>query len=144
MERLKSWFKIWMPRPSSSEKGFVSPSERIAELEAHCADLTERLRWTDEKLRERSELLYTLQQQYSTEHFSLYESTRDLKAERMRNAGAYAGLDTILSRARELQSRIRDLKGRLRRHEAVEDRHFDDAPILIEDQPTLKDYDDRP
>jgi len=75
--------------------------------------------------------LYELQQAYSSEHFALQESMRDLKTERLRNAGAYAGLETTLGRARTLQSRIADLKERLRRYETVDDEFFDSEPILI-------------
>lgn len=107
--------------------------DALSELQVHCSDLEERLRWCDSQLRERTEKLYALQQQYSTEHFTLYESMRDLKTERLRNAGAYASLDTILMRARQLQDRIHDLKIRLCRHEDVEDLYFDTEPIFIED-----------
>ena len=81
------------------------------------------------ELRER---LYELQQQYSSEHFELQTCMRDLQTERLRNAGAYATLDITLERARALQARIADLKERLRRHETVEDEHFDSAPIRLE------------
>ncbi len=76
--------------------------------------------------------LYELQQHYSSEHFALAESLRNLKIERMRNAGAYAQLEWTMGRARALQSRIADLKSRLRRYEQVEDEEFDDAPILAD------------
>ena len=135
MKRLADWWNARKRDYTSPKQTQAAPFERIAELQSRCADLEERLRWSEEKLRERSERLYDLQRQYSTEHFSLYESMRDLKTERLRNAGAYASLDTILSRARDLQSRIADLKRRLRAHEAVDDLHFDDEPIFIDEPP---------
>jgi chromosome segregation ATPase len=110
-----------------------STSDALGELHRRCADLQERLQWCDQQLQERTEKLYDLQRQYSTEHFNLYESIRDLKTERLRNAGAYASLDNILVRAKQLQERIAHLKARLRQHEAVEDLYFDTEPIFIED-----------
>jgi chromosome segregation ATPase len=59
-----------------------STSDALGELHRRCADLQERLQWCDQQLRERTEKLYDLQRQYSTEHFNLYESMRDLKTER--------------------------------------------------------------
>ncbi|HTU69973.1 MAG TPA: hypothetical protein VMF11_06595 [Candidatus Baltobacteraceae bacterium] len=97
------------------------------------AALAQRLHAAEQRLSERSERLYELQQHYSSEHFALQESMRNLKIERMRNAGAYAQLEWTMKRARALQSRIGDLKNRLRRYETVEDEEFDTAPILIED-----------
>lgn len=79
-----------------------------------------------------TERLYELQQHYSSEHFELQQCMRELKTERFRNAGAYSALDLTLKRARALQGRIADLKRRLQRHEAVEDEHFDSAPIRLE------------
>ena len=129
--RMKAWWHRLSRRPAAE----TSPSlhDRTAELEARCAELEERLRWNDDMLRRRTALLYDLQRQYATEHFNLHESVRDLKIERFRNAGAYTSRGVILNRARELQTRIRDLKQRLRAHESVEDLYFDDAPIFIED-----------
>jgi hypothetical protein len=63
---------------------------------------------------------------------------RDLKIERMRNAGAFGALSTTMERARVLQARIAKLKDRLRQHELVEDEHFDTEPIRIE-QPRIDD-----
>jgi hypothetical protein len=103
-------------------------------LRERCADLEERLRNSEASLRERSHAFYDLQQQYSKEHFELFESMRNLKIERMRNAGAYAGLDVVLGRAKGLQERIADLKARLRRYERVDDRHEDTA-VLVGDEP---------
>lgn len=119
-------------RRRSSGDATASSSD-LAELQARCMDLEERLHWCDQQLRERSDKLYALQQQYSTEHFTLYESMRDLKTERLRNAGAYASLDNILARAKQLQGRIEHLKSRLRQYEHVDDLYFDTEPIFIED-----------
>jgi len=91
-----------------------------------------RLHEAEQSLAEKSSRLYELQQHYSSEHFALQESMRNLKIERMRNAGAYAQLEWTMKRARALQSRIAELKARLRLHEAVEDEEFDTAPIRIE------------
>lgn len=118
-------------RRSAADSG--ASAEAFTELQARCADLEERLHWCDQQLRERSDKLYALQQRYSTEHFSLYESMRDLKTERLRNAGAYASLDNILARATQLQERIEQLKSRLRQYEHVDDLYFDTEPIFIED-----------
>ncbi|MGH7706706.1 MAG: hypothetical protein ACREM6_02080 [Vulcanimicrobiaceae bacterium] len=51
----------------------------------------------------------------------------------MRVAGANAGRNIILQRCRALQDRIAELKARLRGYENVEDWHFDDAPIVIDE-----------
>lgn len=101
-------------------------------LEEECADLRTRLTDSEARLEARTSLLYNLQQQYSSEHFDLQKCMRDLKTEEMRNAGAYASLETTLGRARALQRRISHLKERLRKYETVEDEHFDSAPIRIE------------
>lgn len=103
-----------------------------SELEARCRDLEERLRWSDEKLKERSGRLYDLERHYAVEHFQLQESMRNLNIERLRNAGAFADRDIILRRAKELQARIGELKARLRKHEHVEDLLFDEAPIVAD------------
>jgi hypothetical protein len=108
-------------------------ARQIAELENRCRDLEERLRWSSEKLKERSGRLYELERHYASEHFELQESMRNLKIERLRNAGALADRDIILQRAKELQVRIAELKARLRNYEEVEDLFFDRAPIVKND-----------
>ncbi len=50
---------------------------------------------------------------------------RNLKIERMRNAGALADRDLLLSRVTVLQERVQELKRRLRGHEPVDDRDCD-------------------
>lgn len=75
--------------------------------------------------------LYELQRLYASEHFKLQETMRELATERRRNAGAYAGVEILLQRARELQARIAELKERLRTHETVDDLRIDSAPIAI-------------
>lgn len=107
---------------------------QINDLESRCSRLQERLDASDASLKQRSELLYSLQQQYATEHFNLQESMRNLKIERMRNAGLFADRDIILQRAKGLQERILDLKRRLRQYEDVEDVLFDESPIVAESQ----------
>jgi esterase/lipase superfamily enzyme len=102
-------------------------------LRARIAELEERLRSSQATARERSEALYVLQRQYSSEHFGYAESMRNLNIERMRNAGAYAAQDIMLSRYQSLQARIAGLKGRLRAHEHVDDLHEDDAPIVLDE-----------
>lgn len=114
----------------------TDPERLASDPEARCQDLEERLRRSEERLRERSEMLYELQQHYSVEHFSLHESMRNLSIERMRNAGMFADRDIVLSRARLLQSRIVELKERLRKYESVEDQIFDQQPIVIEHKPS--------
>lgn len=114
--------------PSTSPAG----DNELEALRERCADLESRLRQSEAQLRERTERLYALQQQYSSEHFSLHESARNLKIERMRNAGAYAATDVVLGRARALQHRIACLKERLRRYESVEDEEFDSGPLVID------------
>ena len=111
-------------------------ADRLAALEGECEELRHRVSEADERGRARSELFMSLQSQYSVEHFELQESMRNLKIERMRNAGMFADRDIVLRRAKALQARIRSLKERLRRHETVEDEHFDDAPIVIENKGT--------
>jgi hypothetical protein len=76
--------------------------------------------------------LYELQKLYASEHFKLQEAMRDLATERRRNAGAYAGVEILVRRARDLQARIAELKERLRRHESVDDSYIDTAPIRRE------------
>lgn len=107
-------------------------TDEILSLKTHCEEVTERLQTSERRLRERGELLYELQKQYASEHFELQESLRNLRIERLRNAGLFADRDIILRRAEDLQSRIAELKGRLRRHEAVEDQFFDYTPIVAE------------
>lgn len=104
----------------------------ITKLQDRCRDLEERLHRSDEQLKKRSGRLYELERQYAVEHFELRESMRNLKIERLRNAGAFADRDIILRRAKELQTRIVELKKRLRSYEDVEDVHFDEAPIVAD------------
>ncbi len=108
-------------------------ADQVAELQERCRDLEARLQWANEKLQERSGRLYEIERHYASEHFELQESMRKLKTERMRNAGAFAGREVILGRAKELQARIAELKTRLRQHETVEDLFFDDAAIVLDD-----------
>lgn len=103
---------------------------RIETLSAQRNDFETRLHESDDRAKARSELLYDIEKHYSSEHFSLQESMRNLNIERMRNAGAFADREVILERAVQLQERIKDLKIRLRVHEDVEDLYFDDAPIV--------------
>jgi nucleotidyltransferase/DNA polymerase involved in DNA repair len=124
----------WLGLREGSSLQATSQRDELERLRARCADLEERLRLSEERLRERTASLYELQKQYSTEHFGLHESMRSLKIERMRNAGAYAGLQIVLERARTLQARIAELKRRLRDYERVEDRYEDDAPVVLEDE----------
>ncbi|HEY1729409.1 MAG TPA: hypothetical protein VGG22_13605 [Candidatus Baltobacteraceae bacterium] len=116
-----------------SREDVVSTDDDPQPLRARIADLEERLRSSEAMVRERSETLYDLQRQYSAEHFDYAESMRNLNIERMRNAGAYAAKDIIVSRYQLLQTRIAALKRRLRVHEHVDDLREDDAPILIEE-----------
>jgi hypothetical protein len=108
---------------------------RCEPLEMRYRDLERRLQDAEDRLRERGALLYELQQHYSAEHFGFQESMRNLNIERLRNAGAFADRDVLIARAKLLQSRIQELKERLRRHEPVEEQEFDQSPILIEKEP---------
>jgi len=117
---------------AARERATNAEASRIAELESRCKDLEERLRWCNERLKERSGRLYEIERHYASEHFALQESMRNLNIERMRNAGAFADRDVILGRAKALQSRIRELKARLCKYEAVEDLFFDEASIVVE------------
>ena len=126
---VRKWWQAMIPGSPVPD-----PIDTALFYRERCRELEERLQWSDQQLRLRSEKLYELQQQYSTEHFMLSESMRDLKTERLRNGGAYASVDTILSRAKLLQSRIHELKVRLRQYEDVEDLYFDTQPILLEDK----------
>lgn len=121
---------------SAQDGGSTANRDDVACVQAECADLQERLRVAEEKLQERSEALYLLQKDYSREHFELFESERKLKIERMRNAGAYSGLEVVIERARALQARISGLKERLREYERVEDQYEDEAPIVLENETT--------
>lgn len=58
-----------------------APTYEIARC-ARCDDLERRLADADAALKQRSQLLYDLQKQYSSEHLSLCESARDLRTER--------------------------------------------------------------
>jgi hypothetical protein len=71
------------------------------------------------------EHLYELQRHYSSEHFALQESMRNLKIERMRNAGAFADRELLQSRGETVRERISELKARLLKYEPVEDRVCD-------------------
>ena len=104
----------------------------IDSLREAVRSLEDRLRDSETRLRERTEALYEMQRQYSSEHFELVESMRNLKIERMRNAGAYAAQDVLLERYRRLQARIEELKRRLRQYETVEDLNDDRAPAIAE------------
>jgi hypothetical protein len=128
---LRRWLGISGESPHVAAPS--SDRDEIARLRAQCTDLEERLRASEQRLRERTEALYDLQKDYSTEHFQLFESARNLKIERMRNAGAYSGMEVVLERARALQARIAELKRRLRDYESVDDQYEDDAPIVIEE-----------
>jgi hypothetical protein len=123
--KLTRWLRIGHQTAPSESGELAAPC-------AKCAELEDRLRSSEAHLRERTEALYDLQKQYSSEHFDLAESMRNLKIERMRNAGAFAGRDIMLDRSRALQARIADLKDRLRAYESVEDFHEDTAPVIIE------------
>lgn len=124
-------FKRWLGIASPSARG-ESASE-APPLHEEMRALEERLRACESQLRERTEALYAMQRQYSAEHFELAESMRNLKIERMRNAGAYAAQDVVLERYRRLQARTEELKRRLRQYETVHDLHEDSAPIVIEE-----------
>jgi chromosome condensin MukBEF ATPase and DNA-binding subunit MukB len=104
--------------------------ERLLAAERERDRALEELAENRDALHERTERLYELQQHYSSEHFGFQESMRELKIERLRNAGTVASHEIALARARDLQHRIASLKERLRRYEAVENEHFDDAPIV--------------
>ena len=101
-------------------------------LYEECALLAGRLLEAERNLTDTRLRLYDLQQHYAAEHFSLYERTRNLTIERLRNAGAYSQVRATLERSALLQQRIADLKTRLRKHEPVDDWEFDERPILIE------------
>ena len=122
------------PQNGPSEKFVRNDDVEALRLERDA--LAQNLAASEARLRERSELLYETQQQYSSEHFEFQRCMRDLKIERLRNAGAFASLETTMSRARELQARIRALKARLRHYETVGDEHFDETPIRIEQPET--------
>jgi len=101
----------------------------MGELEKKCRDLEARLRWADEKLKERSGRMYEIEKHYASEHFELQESMRELRNERMRLAGVLADRKLLAERAKQLQARIGDLKERLRKYEPVEDSFFDSVAI---------------
>lgn len=104
-------------------------AQELEELRQRCVDLTIRLNMSEARLRDRSQLLYELQQHYASEHFALQESLRDLQTERFRNAGLEGQMKITRDRAHDLQVRIHALKVRLRIHEQVDDEYFDTVPI---------------
>ena len=124
---LKRWLGI---EPQSTEPRPAGETEALCE---RVRDLEERLRSSEAILRDRSETLYEIQRQYSTEHFELTQSMRNLKIERMRNAGAHAAQDIVVGRYRRLQVRIEELKQRLRKYETVEDLYEDTAPVVLDE-----------
>ena len=101
--------------------------ESAEALEARRKELEQTLNEADRDLRERSDALYGLQQRYSSEHFDLQESMRNLKIERLRNAGIQAAHDIVVQRYNALRERIADLQARLRCYEDVEDDDTDDC-----------------
>ena len=109
-----------------------SDAAQVTELENRCRE-PEAIAGSTEKVQERSGRLYELERHYASEHFELAKSMRNLKMERLRNAGAFADRDIILQRAKDLQARIAGLKDRLSKYEEVEDRFFDRAPIVKDD-----------
>lgn len=118
---------VWLQRLILRWVGFVRPQTEPSSC-VRCRDLGSDLRKLQAELgrsqqdaRERSELLYELQRHYSAEHFDLQESMRNLKIERMRNAGIFADREIMLARARILRDRIDELKARLRKYEVVEE-----------------------
>lgn len=134
-----SWIRSHKPDASDTAATQTPEPQRVAPDDEHYDEIAKRLRAAEQSLIERGATLYELQQHYSSEHFALQESLRNLKIERMRNAGAYAQLEWTMGRARALQSRIADLKNRLRRHEPVEDEDFDHAPIVVEHSAVWRD-----
>jgi hypothetical protein len=111
----------------------VATDEDPQLLRSRIAELEERLRWSQATVRERGEALHALLRQYFSEHADYAESMRDLNIERMRNAGAYAAQDIVISRYQPLQARIAELRVRLRAHEHVDNLHEDDAPIVLDE-----------
>lgn len=106
-----------------------SPSEEpqgIERLERRCLELEQALKAADHDLREKGDLLYGLQQRYSSEHFDLQETMRNLKIERLRNAGIRSAQDIVLQRYAMLRERVAHLKTRLRCYEQVTDEDIDD------------------
>jgi chromosome segregation ATPase len=129
MGTLRRWWRFVTSGVIAEMPSHGTPDELEA-LRTTNRDLQERVAWLDGRLKEVVERLYSIEQQYSVEHFQLTESQRDLRDERMRLAAARAERTIILSRAGDLQARIRDLKGYLASHETVEASFFDDAPIV--------------
>lgn len=103
--------------------------ESIEALEASRQELEQMLKEADHNLRETGDVFYSLQQRYSSEHFDLQEAMRNLKIERLRNAGIQAAQDIVLHRYGLLRERVSDLKVRLRNYEDVVDEEIDEATI---------------
>jgi chromosome segregation ATPase len=101
--------------------------ESIETLEARRQALEQTLGEADHRLRETSEVLYGLQQRYASEHFELQEAMRNLKIERLRNAGIHAAHAIVLHRYGVLRERVADLKARLQNYEQVDYEDIDDA-----------------
>jgi len=113
---------------------YLAPKMIVETERTSPPELEERLAQYERELKERGALLYDVQQQYASEHFKLREAMRDLKTERMRNAGLFGDRDAILERADMLLRRIAELKRRLKDHETVADEWFDDQPIVLSEQ----------
>lgn len=132
LRALISWLRMLLLGASSSASTSHTAPDGAPLSAEERRSYEERIAWLDAALKARSERLYELDQHYSSEHFKLQESMRNLKIEEMRNAGLFADRETILQRCNALQERIRELKARLRRYEAVDDRHFDEAPVIVQ------------
>ena len=110
--------------------GPLDLASELTASQAECADLKHHLEESEKRLRERTELLYDLQRQYASEHFSYQEMMRDIKTERMRLAGATADREIMTSRFEQVKSRIAFLLERIRHYEPCEDEWIGTSPVV--------------
>lgn len=125
-QRVRGWLVDLLTPPEASElaEQLDVAQNRVGELEEHLAE-------SERHLRERTELLYDLQRQYSSEHFNYQETLRNLKIEEMRRSGATADRDVMLGRFKLLQTRIAELRERLGHYEDVPEEWIDTTPIVL-------------
>jgi hypothetical protein len=116
-------------RVRTGESGPRDLEAELAACRAESTDLKRRLEASESQLKERSGLLYDVQRQYASEHFSYQEVMRDLKTERMRLVGVSADRDVMMSRFVQMKARIAFLLQRLRTYEPCADEWIDTSPV---------------
>ena len=126
--------RLWGARIRAGEHESPDVEAQLAACRAESADFRRRLEESDARLKERTGLLYDIQRQYASEHFSYQEALRDLKTERMRLVGVNADRDVMMNRFVQMKARIAFLLDRLRRYEPCPDEWIDTSPVTNLDQ----------